>query len=198
MFILNKDDLIQLKNQLINEGKTSKYGYYDPAESGARPEDSVSRQEILNNIDTEGAINYLEKKIEQITINYTNMGIDFDVIEMFIGNEFYAKKEFLIRRNINDFEDPKYEELLYDIVPLDFFFRVKKYDENGKLIDVTIYDYLFEEIHYDVRYSDFISKVLDLGYKSSVVDFENKYEKRGDGDCTKIVVSFNNVKKKNI
>ena len=56
--------------------------------------------------------------------------------------------------------------------------------------------------YFDEREIELTTECIKSTFVSSVgqfvVDFENKYEKRGDGDCTKIVVSFNNVKKKNI
>lgn len=124
---MNKDELIKLKERLISETKTKKYGYFDPTDSSVYPEDVKSVEELTSEIDTQKALETLELLMENFVTYLATKGTGFKKIVLSIPNDLFASEQFLNKcandENYGEVENNiAKEDILYDVIPLSIMF----------------------------------------------------------------------------
>lgn len=163
---MNKEDLINYKNKLQNEG------YYKiDLESDNDNAIKYLKSDILNSIDTTGCVKYFIESLLKYTRYITSIGIDFDRIIVEIPKIFYIN---------NKNENPSINDTLYDVANVSFYYNVVSSNEEElvKLEKISEDFYYKENIgtkEFNVKYSEFVKLVSSLGYEVSNKTYEEHF-----------------------
>lgn len=198
---MNKDELIKLKERLIIQTKTKKYGYFDPTSAYVDPEDVKTVEEITSEIDTQKAIETFELLMENFVRYLVDRGTDFQKIIFSIPIDLFASEHFL-NKCANDEKcgyersDITKEDILYDVIPLSIMFQAFETDEKNSWIDLDDSEYAEIRPIGTVKYSEFVKGLELLGYDVSLKTFDEFFtEACGLCHGSKIVIDFAKEKK---
>lgn len=157
---MNKEELIQLKNELKNKNMTNLIAY-NPFLRTVEPK--ITLEELEKQIsNSEETIDLIEKLYEKSIIYYNQKdNFIYDTISITIDPIFYISDEYESR-----LENKKYDSIKpSDILQIKFLYPDRT--DNGELIDEDTDDIFDNEKMPIVIYSDFIKKLNERGMNIS-------------------------------
>ena len=176
---MNKDELIKLKERLVqerlsNESKNKRYCYFDAWMYSEREGDKIETvDEISSKINTPIAI----EKIESLLVNFveylTSKGEDFQKIVISMSNDVFVSEDFLNRLNTygNDVNLSK-EDILWNIIPSSIFFSVYRNGNRDSVFSVNNETLGGEHFLGVINYNEFVEGISLLGYDISLQNFD--------------------------
>lgn len=198
---MNKEDLINLKENLTKVTKTKKFGYFCQSEDDVDPDLVKPVDEILSEVNTQQAIEKIELLLEDYINELINHGIDFDIIKLSIMPDLFAS-EFFINKCANDekFNENrsiKKEDVLYDIIPLSVSLDTYIYEENKPKLNLDS-EHIYPGIMSigPVKYNEFVKGLESLGYDSSFKTFDEYFNNVCNScNCSEVIIDFSKEKK---
>ena len=198
---MNKDELIQLKERLIQErlskeSKTKRYCYFDTG-SYSEGDRLETVDEISSRINTQIAIEKMESLLVNLVEYLTSKGEDFQKIIVSMSHDVFVSEDFLDKLNTyGNIVNLTKEDILYNIIPSSVFFGV--YRNNNRNSSFKLNNEALDGEHFlgVINYSEFVEGISLLGYDISLQNFDEYV----DDTCKespvgpKIVIDFSNQK----